>query len=290
MFPPYNSTLVVRNDVLEKAGPDLAKVVDQVNKGLTDEVMQELNARVDLDKKTPEAGGRRVPEGVRTGPVAREVAPSPPAGRALRLLSVPETIEPLRFEDGALLVLDQRALPGRGALAALRDPGRGGRLHPHAGRARRAGDRPRGRLRAGAAPARTGTAAAELLRSTRPTAVNLGLGARAGARGAHDPLARARELHARAGARRPRGWRELGAERFEPGDRALTHCNAGRAGHRRLRHRRRRAARGLGARPARAGLGGRDPAAAPGRAPDGLGARARRHPVPAWSPTRAPAR
>ena len=25
-----------------------------VNKGLTDEVMQELNARVDLDKKTPE--------------------------------------------------------------------------------------------------------------------------------------------------------------------------------------------------------------------------------------------
>jgi osmoprotectant transport system substrate-binding protein len=55
MFPPYNSTLVIRDDVLEKAGPDLAKVVEQVNKGLTDEVMQELNARVDLDKKTPEA-------------------------------------------------------------------------------------------------------------------------------------------------------------------------------------------------------------------------------------------
>jgi osmoprotectant transport system substrate-binding protein len=54
MFPPYNSTLVVRNDVLEKAGPDLQKVVEQVNKGLTDEVMQELNARVDLDKKTPD--------------------------------------------------------------------------------------------------------------------------------------------------------------------------------------------------------------------------------------------
>ena len=55
MFPPYNSTLVIRDDVLEKAGPDLAKVVEQVNKGLTDDVMQELNARVDLDKKTPEA-------------------------------------------------------------------------------------------------------------------------------------------------------------------------------------------------------------------------------------------
>jgi osmoprotectant transport system substrate-binding protein len=54
MFPPYNSTLVIRNDVLQKAGPDLTKVVEQVNKGLTDEVMQELNARVDLDKKTPD--------------------------------------------------------------------------------------------------------------------------------------------------------------------------------------------------------------------------------------------
>ena len=54
MFPPYNSTLVVRNDVVEKAGPDFAKTVEMVNKGLTDEVMQELNARVDLDKQTPE--------------------------------------------------------------------------------------------------------------------------------------------------------------------------------------------------------------------------------------------
>ena len=54
MFPPYNSTLVIRNDILEQAGPDLAKVVEQVNEGLTDGVMQELNARVDIDKKTPE--------------------------------------------------------------------------------------------------------------------------------------------------------------------------------------------------------------------------------------------
>jgi osmoprotectant transport system substrate-binding protein len=54
MFPPYNSTLVVRDDVLAKAGPDFEKVVADVSKGLTDEVMQELNARVDLDKKTPD--------------------------------------------------------------------------------------------------------------------------------------------------------------------------------------------------------------------------------------------
>jgi osmoprotectant transport system substrate-binding protein len=54
MFPPYNSTLVVRDDVIEKAGPDLAKTVELVNKDLTDEVMQELNARVDIDKSTPQ--------------------------------------------------------------------------------------------------------------------------------------------------------------------------------------------------------------------------------------------
>jgi osmoprotectant transport system substrate-binding protein len=53
MFPPYNSTLVVRNDVIDKAGPDFQKAVAQATEGLTDEVMQELNARVDLDKKTP---------------------------------------------------------------------------------------------------------------------------------------------------------------------------------------------------------------------------------------------
>jgi osmoprotectant transport system substrate-binding protein len=53
MFPPYNSTLVVRDDVLEKAGPDFAATIEKVQKGLTDEVMQELNARVDLDKKQP---------------------------------------------------------------------------------------------------------------------------------------------------------------------------------------------------------------------------------------------
>lgn len=55
MFPPYNSTLVVRNDVVEQAGDDLPAVIEQVEEGLTDQVMQELNARVDLDKKTPEA-------------------------------------------------------------------------------------------------------------------------------------------------------------------------------------------------------------------------------------------
>lgn len=54
MFPPYNSTLVVRKNVYDKAGPDLAKTVEAVNEQLTNENIQELNARVDLDKDTPQ--------------------------------------------------------------------------------------------------------------------------------------------------------------------------------------------------------------------------------------------
>jgi osmoprotectant transport system substrate-binding protein len=54
MFPPYNSTLVMRNEIAEQGGSALEEVVAMVNEGLTDEAMQELNARVDLDKKTPE--------------------------------------------------------------------------------------------------------------------------------------------------------------------------------------------------------------------------------------------
>jgi osmoprotectant transport system substrate-binding protein len=53
IFPPYNSTLVVRDEVLKEAGSKFSEVVGLVNRDLTDEVMQELNARVDLDKETP---------------------------------------------------------------------------------------------------------------------------------------------------------------------------------------------------------------------------------------------
>jgi osmoprotectant transport system substrate-binding protein len=54
MFPPYNSTLVMRKQVADRAGANLPKVIAQLQKPLTDEAMQELNARVDLDKKTPQ--------------------------------------------------------------------------------------------------------------------------------------------------------------------------------------------------------------------------------------------
>jgi osmoprotectant transport system substrate-binding protein len=54
MFPPYNSTFLMKKSVADAAGPDLATTIDAVNKNLTADVMQELNARVDLDKDTPE--------------------------------------------------------------------------------------------------------------------------------------------------------------------------------------------------------------------------------------------
>lgn len=54
MFPPYNSTLVVRKASFDKAGPDLATTIEAVNAKLDAAVVQELNARIDLDKETPE--------------------------------------------------------------------------------------------------------------------------------------------------------------------------------------------------------------------------------------------
>src|SRR4051812_28224419 len=53
MFPPYNPTLLMKTATADKAGADLPKVVDQIQKPLTDDAMQELDARVDLDKKDP---------------------------------------------------------------------------------------------------------------------------------------------------------------------------------------------------------------------------------------------
>jgi osmoprotectant transport system substrate-binding protein len=53
MFPPYNSTLVMKQATADKAGPDLAKTLDLLQKPLTDDAMQELDARVDIDKKDP---------------------------------------------------------------------------------------------------------------------------------------------------------------------------------------------------------------------------------------------
>ena len=54
LFPPYNITFMVRNETLQKIGPQGRKVLEDVGKPLTVAVMQELNSRVDLDKQEPE--------------------------------------------------------------------------------------------------------------------------------------------------------------------------------------------------------------------------------------------
>jgi osmoprotectant transport system substrate-binding protein len=53
MFPPYNPTLVMKQETADAAGPDLAKTIELLQAPLTDDAMQELDARVDLDKKEP---------------------------------------------------------------------------------------------------------------------------------------------------------------------------------------------------------------------------------------------
>ena len=52
-FPPYNVTFNVRDEAMKTLGPEGQKVIEDVQKPLTEKVMQELNARVDIDKQKP---------------------------------------------------------------------------------------------------------------------------------------------------------------------------------------------------------------------------------------------
>jgi methylthioribose-1-phosphate isomerase len=132
-------------------------------------------------------------------------------------------IEPLRFEDGALLVLDQRALPEAEEWIRCETPEQVAdcirtlavRGAPAIGIA----------AAYGMALADDREAAAELLRSTRPTAVNLAW-ALEQCRDAPDPLEAARRLH-REQDEADRRLSALGAELFGKDTRALTHCNTG---------------------------------------------------------------
>jgi glycine betaine/choline ABC-type transport system substrate-binding protein len=54
LFPPYNVSLIARQEAVDAAGPDFQKTAETVQEGLTTEVMQELNSRVTLDKEKPE--------------------------------------------------------------------------------------------------------------------------------------------------------------------------------------------------------------------------------------------
>jgi glycine betaine/choline ABC-type transport system substrate-binding protein len=55
LFPPYNISFGVRDDALKKLGPEGQKVIEDVQKYMTVKNMQQLNARVDINKSEPEA-------------------------------------------------------------------------------------------------------------------------------------------------------------------------------------------------------------------------------------------
>jgi glycine betaine/choline ABC-type transport system substrate-binding protein len=55
VFPAGNPVFVASQATVDEAGPDFQETIEAVQEGLTLEVMQELNARVDVDKETPEA-------------------------------------------------------------------------------------------------------------------------------------------------------------------------------------------------------------------------------------------
>jgi len=54
VLPAGNVIFISDAKVAEDAGPDYQATIEKVQEGLTLEVMQELNARVDVDKETPE--------------------------------------------------------------------------------------------------------------------------------------------------------------------------------------------------------------------------------------------
>jgi methylthioribose-1-phosphate isomerase len=132
-------------------------------------------------------------------------------------------VEPLRFEDGALLVLDQRELPAEERWIRCET------VEQVADCIRTLAVRGAPAIGLAAAYAlalaNDRSAAAELLRSTRPTAVNLAW-ALDQCRDAPDALEAARRLH-RKQHEADRRLAELGAELFTDRTRALTHCNAG---------------------------------------------------------------
>ena len=53
VLPAGNVTFVASQDAVDEAGPDLSETAEKVQGDLSLEVMQELNARVDIDKEKP---------------------------------------------------------------------------------------------------------------------------------------------------------------------------------------------------------------------------------------------
>ena len=53
LLPAGNVLFVARTETVDEAGPDFGETIESVQSNLTLEVMQELNARVDIDKEEP---------------------------------------------------------------------------------------------------------------------------------------------------------------------------------------------------------------------------------------------
>lgn len=54
VLPAGNVIFLTKPATIEQAGPDYAATIEKVQEGLTEKVMQELDARVDIDKQKPE--------------------------------------------------------------------------------------------------------------------------------------------------------------------------------------------------------------------------------------------
>jgi osmoprotectant transport system substrate-binding protein len=59
LLPAGNVLFVARQQTADEAGPDFGDTVEGVQENLTLEVMQELNARVDIDRESPAAAAER---------------------------------------------------------------------------------------------------------------------------------------------------------------------------------------------------------------------------------------
>ena len=222
MFPPYNSTFVVRDEVATRPGPT-CRGHRALQQGLTDEVMQELNARVDLDRRrrrrSRRSTWRRRPRGRRRSRIPRsrghglsgEHAPAGPASGSLAV---------------RLLHPAPRRPRGRARGRGLR-PARGRAVLARPGRARGRADRRRDRPAAG--PRRAGRAAVRPGRPARDLVVN--------GPGPHRP-----ELPRRGQGRAGQPGRRAVPRRGRRPDRAaavLPFAARGRGGRRPARRRRR---------------------------------------------------
>jgi glycine betaine/choline ABC-type transport system substrate-binding protein len=58
VLPAGNVLFVASQETVDEAGPDFGETIEKVQENLTLEVMQELNARVDIDRESPDAAAQ----------------------------------------------------------------------------------------------------------------------------------------------------------------------------------------------------------------------------------------